>query len=82
MQNINVLETLMRRFFLVGEDSANARLKGWASHGDAIAIRATPDGRCCVAQGNMVHVYDWTMDSESQRQAQESFNTRTGTIPE
>ncbi|KAK1269698.1 BTB/POZ domain-containing protein [Acorus gramineus] len=30
--------------------------------GDGTAIRAAPDGGCCVAHGSMVHVYDWTLD--------------------
>ncbi|KAK3019731.1 hypothetical protein RJ639_004465 [Escallonia herrerae] len=30
--------------------------------GDGTAIRAGPDGGCCVAHGSMVHVYDWMLD--------------------
>ncbi|XP_047327266.1 BTB/POZ domain-containing protein At2g24240 [Impatiens glandulifera] len=30
--------------------------------GDGIAIRAGPDGGCCVAHGSMVHVYDWMIE--------------------
>ncbi|KAM5548193.1 BTB/POZ domain-containing protein [Rosa sericea] len=30
--------------------------------GDGTAIRAGPDGGCCVAHGCMVHVYDWMLD--------------------
>ncbi|KAG6421196.1 hypothetical protein SASPL_117746 [Salvia splendens] len=30
--------------------------------GDGTAIRAGPDGGCCVAHGSMVHVYDWAME--------------------
>lgn len=30
--------------------------------GDGTAIRAGPDGGCCVAHGSMVHVYDWMME--------------------
>lgn len=30
--------------------------------GDGTAIRAGPDGGCCVAHGSMVHVYDWTLE--------------------
>eukprot|EP01018_Ginkgo_biloba_P014159 Gb_37959 [translate_table: standard] len=33
--------------------------------GDATAIRAAPDGGCCVAHGSMVHVYDWTMEEQA-----------------
>ncbi|XXG58865.1 hypothetical protein AAC387_Pa04g1061 [Persea americana] len=29
--------------------------------GDGTAIRAGPDGGCCVAHGSMVHVYDWML---------------------
>ncbi|XP_052199531.1 BTB/POZ domain-containing protein At2g24240-like [Diospyros lotus] len=30
--------------------------------GDGTAIRAGPDGSCCVAHGSMVHVYDWMLE--------------------
>lgn len=30
--------------------------------GDGTAVRAGPDGGCCVAHGSIVHVYDWTME--------------------
>ncbi|XP_051149454.1 BTB/POZ domain-containing protein At4g30940-like [Andrographis paniculata] len=30
--------------------------------GDGTAIRAGPDGGCCVAHGVMVHVYDWMLE--------------------
>ncbi|KAG0470788.1 hypothetical protein HPP92_016897 [Vanilla planifolia] len=30
--------------------------------GDGTAIRASPDGGCCVAHGGVVHVYDWLLD--------------------
>ncbi|KAJ8750745.1 hypothetical protein K2173_015926 [Erythroxylum novogranatense] len=30
--------------------------------GDGTAIRAGPDGGCCVAHGSLVHVYDWMME--------------------
>ncbi|KAL3586442.1 hypothetical protein D5086_013309 [Populus alba] len=30
--------------------------------GDGTAIRAGPDGGCCVAHGSVVHVYDWIME--------------------
>ncbi|XP_031122891.1 BTB/POZ domain-containing protein At2g24240-like [Ipomoea triloba] len=30
--------------------------------GDGTAIRAGPDGGCCVVHGSMVHVYDWIME--------------------
>ncbi|KAF6171296.1 hypothetical protein GIB67_036964 [Kingdonia uniflora] len=30
--------------------------------GDGTAIRASPDGGCCVAHGSMVHVYDWMLE--------------------
>ncbi|XP_068648531.1 BTB/POZ domain-containing protein At2g24240-like [Aristolochia californica] len=30
--------------------------------GDGTAIRAGPDGGCCVAHGSMVHVYDWLLE--------------------
>ncbi|GAV83114.1 K_tetra domain-containing protein, partial [Cephalotus follicularis] len=30
--------------------------------GDGTAIRAGPDGGCCVAHGSMVHVFDWMME--------------------
>lgn len=30
--------------------------------GDGTAIRAAPDGGCCVAHGSMVHVYDWMLE--------------------
>ncbi|KAF8389213.1 hypothetical protein HHK36_025906 [Tetracentron sinense] len=30
--------------------------------GDGTAIRAGPDGGCCVADGSMVHVYDWMLE--------------------
>lgn len=30
--------------------------------GDGTAVRAGPDGGCCVAHGSMVHVYDWMME--------------------
>ncbi|KAK1287561.1 BTB/POZ domain-containing protein [Acorus calamus] len=30
--------------------------------GDGTAVRASPDGGCCVAHGSMVHVYDWTLE--------------------
>ncbi|KAF4370452.1 hypothetical protein CsatB_013837 [Cannabis sativa] len=36
-------------------------VKGQAP-GDGTAIRAGPDGGCCVAHGSMVHVYDWMME--------------------
>lgn len=29
--------------------------------GDGTAIRAGPDGGCCVAHGSLVHVYDWML---------------------
>ncbi|KAI0504741.1 hypothetical protein KFK09_015694 [Dendrobium nobile] len=29
---------------------------------DATAIRASPDGGCCVAHGRVVHIYDWMLD--------------------
>ncbi|GFS34825.1 BTB/POZ domain with WD40/YVTN repeat-like protein [Actinidia rufa] len=29
--------------------------------GDGTAIRAGPDGGCCVAHGSIVHVYDWML---------------------
>lgn len=31
--------------------------------GDGTAIRAGPDGGCCVAHGSMVHVYDWMLEA-------------------
>ncbi|KAF5802953.1 putative chromatin remodeling & transcription regulator BTB-POZ family [Helianthus annuus] len=34
---------------------------GWAP-GDGTAIRASPDGGCCVAHGSMVHIYDWMLE--------------------
>lgn len=30
--------------------------------GDGTAIRASPDGGCCVAHGSMVHIYDWMLE--------------------
>ncbi|GMP35696.1 hypothetical protein CsSME_00008048 [Camellia sinensis var. sinensis] len=30
-----------------------------------MAIRAGPDGRCCVVHGSMVHVYDWMLEEHS-----------------
>ncbi|CAL5376209.1 unnamed protein product [Camellia sinensis] len=33
--------------------------------GDGMAIRAGPDGRCCVVHGSMVHVYDWMLEEHS-----------------
>ncbi|KAK8496116.1 hypothetical protein V6N12_046683 [Hibiscus sabdariffa] len=30
--------------------------------GDGTAIRAGPDGGCCVAHGSMVHVFDWMLE--------------------
>ncbi|MCI00628.1 BTB/POZ domain-containing protein [Trifolium medium] len=33
--------------------------------GDGTAIRAGPDGGCCVAHGCMVHVYDWMLDEHN-----------------
>ncbi|KAE8700431.1 BTB/POZ domain-containing protein [Hibiscus syriacus] len=30
--------------------------------GDGTAIRASPDGGCCVAHGSMVHVFDWMLE--------------------
>ncbi|XP_040998569.1 BTB/POZ domain-containing protein At2g24240-like [Juglans microcarpa x Juglans regia] len=33
--------------------------------GDGTAIRAGPDGGCCVAHGSMVHVYDWMLDEHA-----------------
>ncbi|KAG8065089.1 hypothetical protein GUJ93_ZPchr0004g38426 [Zizania palustris] len=30
--------------------------------GDGTAIRAAPDGGCCVAHGGAVHVYNWMLD--------------------
>lgn len=33
--------------------------------GDGTAIRAGPDGGCCVAHGSMVHVYDWMLEEHS-----------------
>lgn len=30
--------------------------------GDGTAVRAGPDGGCCVAHGSMVRVYDWMME--------------------
>uniref|UniRef100_A0A6N2N6S7 BTB domain-containing protein n=1 Tax=Salix viminalis TaxID=40686 RepID=A0A6N2N6S7_SALVM len=36
-------------------------VKGQAP-GDGTAIRAGPDGGCCVAHGSVVHVFDWTME--------------------
>uniref|UniRef100_A0ACD5V6D4 Uncharacterized protein n=1 Tax=Avena sativa TaxID=4498 RepID=A0ACD5V6D4_AVESA len=30
--------------------------------GDGTAIRASPDGGCCVAHGGAVHVYNWMLD--------------------
>ncbi|PWA70935.1 BTB/POZ fold [Artemisia annua] len=32
------------------------------SSGDSTAIRASPDGGCCVAHGSMVHIYDWMLE--------------------
>lgn len=33
--------------------------------GDGTAIRAGPDGGCCVAHGSMVHVYDWMLEEHA-----------------
>ncbi|KAL1207157.1 BTB/POZ domain-containing protein [Cardamine amara subsp. amara] len=33
--------------------------------GDGTAIRAGPDGGCCVAHGSVVHVYDWMLEEHS-----------------
>lgn len=41
----------------------SASISGRAT-GDATAIRASPDGGCCVAHGSMVHVYDWTLEEQ------------------
>lgn len=30
--------------------------------GDGTAVRASPDGGCCIAHGSMVHVYDWMLE--------------------
>ncbi|XP_020578640.1 BTB/POZ domain-containing protein At2g24240-like [Phalaenopsis equestris] len=30
--------------------------------GDGTAIRAAPDGGCCVAHGSIVHIYDWMLE--------------------
>ncbi|KAF7009876.1 hypothetical protein CFC21_024367 [Triticum aestivum] len=30
--------------------------------GDGTAVRAAPDGGCCVAHGGAVHVYNWMLD--------------------
>lgn len=30
--------------------------------GDGTAIRAAPDGGCCVAHGSVVHVYNWMLE--------------------
>ncbi|PPD75700.1 hypothetical protein GOBAR_DD27388 [Gossypium barbadense] len=30
--------------------------------GDGTAIRAGPDGGCCVAHGSMVHIFDWMLE--------------------
>ncbi|KAL6221554.1 hypothetical protein ACLB2K_004950 [Fragaria x ananassa] len=46
-------------------DANRLRLSGTVAGqapGDGTAIRAGPDGGCCVAHGCMVHVYDWMMD--------------------
>lgn len=40
-----------------------ASISGRAT-GDGTAIRASPDGGCCVAHGSMVHVYDWLMEEQ------------------
>lgn len=40
-----------------------ASMSGRAT-GDGTAIRASPDGGCCVAHGSMVHVYDWLLEEQ------------------
>ncbi|CAK9216925.1 unnamed protein product [Sphagnum troendelagicum] len=40
-----------------------ASISGRAT-GDGTAIRASPDGGCCVAHGSMVHVYNWAMEEQ------------------
>ncbi|KAI0511273.1 hypothetical protein KFK09_011898 [Dendrobium nobile] len=30
--------------------------------GDGTAVRASPDGGCCIAHGSVAHVYDWMLD--------------------
>ncbi|GJV72429.1 hypothetical protein Tco_1492424 [Tanacetum coccineum] len=32
--------------------------------GDNTSIRASPYGGCCVAHGNMVHIYDWMLEED------------------
>ncbi|KAL7237531.1 hypothetical protein ACSBR2_003769 [Camellia fascicularis] len=39
-----------------------SRSKTGQAPGDGTAIRAGPDGGCCVAHGSMVHVYDWMLE--------------------
>ncbi|KAI8002873.1 BTB/POZ domain-containing protein [Camellia lanceoleosa] len=39
-----------------------SRSKTGQAPGDSTAIRAGPDGGCCVAHGSMVHVYDWMLE--------------------
>lgn len=33
--------------------------------GDGTAVRAGPDGGCCVAHGSVVHVYDWMLEEHT-----------------
>jgi hypothetical protein len=40
-----------------------ASISGRAT-GDGTAIRASPDGGCCVAHDSMVHVYDWLLEEQ------------------
>ncbi|XP_074280395.1 BTB/POZ domain-containing protein At2g24240-like [Silene latifolia] len=44
--------------------SLSASVPGTAP-GDGTAIRAGPDGGCCVAHGCIVHVYDWMLEERN-----------------
>ncbi|XP_020587004.1 BTB/POZ domain-containing protein At2g24240-like [Phalaenopsis equestris] len=33
--------------------------------GDPTAVRASPDGGCCIAHGTLAHLYDWMLDQHN-----------------
>lgn len=47
--------------FLINRLTFSGSVTGVAP-GDGTAIRAGPDGGCCVAHGSVVHVYDWMLE--------------------
>ncbi|GJR18994.1 hypothetical protein Tco_0967521 [Tanacetum coccineum] len=44
------------------DDLNNGKFVIIRTPGDGTSIRASPDNGCCVAHGNMVHIYDWMLE--------------------